>query len=96
MNLAAGANHSLAVSASGELYSWGAGDQGCLGHGPPVKGRSWDEAAPRAVASLSNVGSAAASITHSGVQRVLFLVYAEGVYLAVTIQWRLGICWGSL
>eukprot|EP00884_Botryococcus_braunii_P015207 jgi/Botrbrau1/236/Bobra.0022s0212.1 len=66
VKLAAGANHSLAVSAGGELLSWGAGDQGCLGHGAPVRGHSWDEFAPRALASLSNVGSAAASITHSG------------------------------
>ncbi|EFJ43556.1 hypothetical protein VOLCADRAFT_119094 [Volvox carteri f. nagariensis] len=33
VSLAAGDHHSLALTRSGELFSWGRGDQGALGHG---------------------------------------------------------------
>lgn len=33
--IAAGASHSLAVSKNGELFTWGEGDSGRLGHGAP-------------------------------------------------------------
>ncbi len=36
-SLAAGAEHSLAVSEAGELFSWGCGAQGRLGHGVPQR-----------------------------------------------------------
>jgi alpha-tubulin suppressor-like RCC1 family protein len=31
VQIAAGAEHSLAVSAAGELFTWGNGTRGCLG-----------------------------------------------------------------
>lgn len=31
--MAAGSNHSAAVTSSGELYTWGLGEYGRLGHG---------------------------------------------------------------
>ena len=31
VHIAAGAEHSMAVSATGELFSWGNGSRGCLG-----------------------------------------------------------------
>ncbi len=65
--IVAGAEHSLAVTAAGDVFSWGAGANGRLGHGPPVRLASWDEASPRAITSLSGVASVAASMTHSGV-----------------------------
>ena len=35
-DLAAGSNHSAAVTSSGELYTWGLGEYGRLGHGDAV------------------------------------------------------------
>ena len=70
--MSAGAEHSLAVSAGGELFSWGCGGQGRLGHGVP-KGMGWlqqqNEAQPRMVNALEGtpVASAAAGHMHSGV-----------------------------
>lgn len=42
MRIAVGGNHSLALTASGQLYSWGYGEMGQLGHGVER-----DEAMPR-------------------------------------------------
>jgi alpha-tubulin suppressor-like RCC1 family protein len=33
VQVAAGGYHSMALTASGELYAWGTGDRGQLGHG---------------------------------------------------------------
>ena len=71
-SVAAGAEHSLAVSEEGEVFSWGCGGQGRLGHGAS-KGMSWlqqqSEAQPRVVNSLEGtpIASAAAGHMHSGV-----------------------------
>ena len=70
--MAAGAEHSLAVSEEGELFSWGCGGQGRLGHGA-AKGMGWlqqqNEAQPRMINSLEGtpIASAAAGHMHSGV-----------------------------
>ncbi|GIL87512.1 hypothetical protein Vretimale_1578 [Volvox reticuliferus] len=50
--LAAGDHHSMALTARGELFTWGRGDQGALGHGT-VHGYAGVELAPRQVRSLS-------------------------------------------
>ena len=31
-----GSGHTLALSSNGEVYSWGFGDNGCLGLGPNI------------------------------------------------------------
>ena len=55
MSIAAGAEHSLAVSASGQLFSWGCGSNGRLGHAQSSN-RLWfwnrDESTPRLVQSM--------------------------------------------
>ena len=58
--IAAGEAHSVAVSRTGLLYTWGAGSYGRLGHGV-----SQDFAAPHAVATLTNVRSAACGVFHT-------------------------------
>ena len=37
VSVSAGATHSLALTAQGEVYSWGHSDVGALGHGPGVR-----------------------------------------------------------
>lgn len=32
-DIACGSNHSAAITSNGELYTWGSGEDGCLGHG---------------------------------------------------------------
>jgi len=52
VSVATGGNHCLALSAEGEVYSWGDGAAGALGHA------DWDaEAGPRKIATLSRVES---------------------------------------
>lgn len=52
--LAAGDQHSLALTSQGEVYSWGRGDQGALGHGT-VHGYAPTELRPRLLRPLSGV-----------------------------------------
>lgn len=56
IGIAAGAQHSIAVSKSGEVYTWGDGGGGKLGHGSPpalsLWGRYRSEAKPRLVRAL--------------------------------------------
>ena len=70
-SVAAGAEHALAVSAGGELFTWGHGANGRLGHAQG-SGRPWfwnkDEALPRRVNHLAGetIRSVAAGHMHSG------------------------------
>ncbi|KAK9791863.1 hypothetical protein WJX73_008713 [Symbiochloris irregularis] len=69
--VAAGSNHSLAVSESGEVFTWGQGSEGQLGHGQAAFPRNRDEFLPRSVASISGnralkVSSVCAGHSHSG------------------------------
>jgi len=70
-SLAAGAEHSLAVSSNGELYSFGYGNSGRLGHGTPPALKLWgntrDEYKPRLIRALEthNVQQVAAGHMHS-------------------------------
>ena len=61
-SVAAGRNHSLALSWTGEVYSWGCGLQGVLGHGDQVQ-----QVCPRQISALkgSRVQSIAAGRLHS-------------------------------
>lgn len=69
--VAAGAQHSLAVTSTGEVYSWGCGDSGRLGHGTPkalsLWGRSRNEIKPRLIRALEtqSVERVAAGFMHS-------------------------------
>lgn len=71
-NIAAGAEHSLAVTTTGEVYSWGCGESGRLGHGTPSAlqfwGRSKNELKPRLVRALETqkVSQISAGHMHSG------------------------------
>ena len=70
-SVAAGAEHALAVSMGGELFTWGHGANGRLGHAE-AGGRLWfwnrDEALPRRVNHLAgeSIRSVAAGHMHSG------------------------------
>ena len=46
-SVAAGCAHSMACTAAGEVYSWGSGQHGQLGHGGPL-----DERIPRVIQAL--------------------------------------------
>lgn len=70
MCLAAGAEHSLAVSASGQIFSWGCGSNGRLGHAQSSN-RLWfwnrNEATPRLVQSFTEKAvSVSCGHMHSG------------------------------
>ena len=70
-SVATGAEHALAVSMAGELFTWGHGANGRLGHAE-AGGRLWfwnrDEALPRRVNHLAgeSIRSVAAGHMHSG------------------------------
>ena len=68
VHIAAGAEHSLAVTDSGELLTWGAGAHGQLGHGRAAIPLDRDEPTPRAVLSVTGeaITHAAAGMLHSG------------------------------
>lgn len=68
VGLAAGAAHSLAVTASGEVYSWGSGDAGRLGHGGAavLKGLAMrSESKPRLIRALETQRIAAVTAGHA-------------------------------
>ena len=92
VQVAAGVNHSMARTASGELYAWGQGFRGQLGHG----GKE-DVAVPRVVDGIEGVVTGMAcggnnSLVTTAEGRVLvfgFGMYGQlglgaGVYLALT------------
>jgi alpha-tubulin suppressor-like RCC1 family protein len=60
VEVAAGVAHSIARTATGELFSWGSGEHGRLGHGT-----SDDESTPTHLICLRNVTSIAAGGRHS-------------------------------
>jgi alpha-tubulin suppressor-like RCC1 family protein len=66
--VAAGAEHSLAVTASGEVLSWGAGARFQLGHGVAARALRFlaarDEAVPRLVRALETVRVASVAAGH--------------------------------
>ncbi|KAK9811244.1 hypothetical protein WJX72_000524 [[Myrmecia] bisecta] len=70
VSIAAGAEHSLAVTRGGEVYSWGCGGHGRLGHGKASIRRllNRDEKLPRLVKALAplRVERLAAGHMHSG------------------------------
>lgn len=70
MSLAAGAEHSLAVSAFGQVFSWGCGSNGRLGHAQSSN-KLWfwnrDETTPRLVQSFTEKAvSVSCGHMHSG------------------------------
>ena len=58
--VAAGNVHSMALTTTGELYAWGVGDSGRLGHGGGE-----DLAVPRVVEGIGAVTGMAGGDTHS-------------------------------
>ena len=68
VHIAAGTEHSLAVTDSGELLTWGAGSHGQLGHGRGAVPLDRDEPTPRTVMSVAGeaIMHAAAGMLHSG------------------------------
>jgi alpha-tubulin suppressor-like RCC1 family protein len=60
VQVAAGNNHSMALTATGELYSWGKGSSGQLGHG----GKE-DLAVPRVVDGIEGVVGMSGGMWHS-------------------------------
>ena len=71
--VACGAEHSLALSSSGQVYSWGSSVDGVLGHGSETWNKSWfyrtakTEMTPRLIRSLREkiVSTVAAGHVHS-------------------------------
>lgn len=82
--IAAGAEHSLALTAGGEVYSWGCATDGRLGHGKPASMRLWGarhEPRPRLVRALEG-------------QRVVAVAAGQMHSAALTSDGRL-LVWGS-
>ena len=72
--MTAGGNHSLAVTESGALYSWGRGGQGQLGHGDEQH-----QHLPKRVEALQErVCSVAAGDTHSLAVTASGVIYSWG------------------
>ena len=72
IGIAAGAEHSMAVSADGQLFSWGSGSNGRLGHAQRSS-RLWywnrDETTPRLVHTMTEKAvSVSCGHMHSGEQ----------------------------
>ncbi|KAK9908562.1 hypothetical protein WJX75_009704 [Coccomyxa subellipsoidea] len=88
VSIAAGALHSLAISAEGELFTWGSGMRGCLGHGNSVFGGTQDESAPRLVRKLNGVKvqSAAGGLMNSGCVDANGAAYVWGPYLRQSLR----------
>ena len=101
VQVAAGDNHSMALTATGELYSWGVGNKGQLGHGDKE-----DLAVPRVVDGIGMVvgmsGGGVHSLVTTAEGRVLVFGYGEygrlglgGVYEALTPTAIYGITMGE-
>ncbi|RLN54896.1 hypothetical protein BBJ29_007719 [Phytophthora kernoviae] len=73
--VACGAQHSLAITDAGELYTWGSGEDGRLGHGDMR-----DRAVPRKVMSLlrENVVNASCGGAHTAVLTAKSTVFTFG------------------
>jgi alpha-tubulin suppressor-like RCC1 family protein len=71
VQVAAGNNHSMALTATGEFYSWGKGSEGQLGHGDKE-----NLAVPRVVGGIGGAVSMAGGVRHS------LVTTAEGRVLA--------------
>ena len=89
--IAAGEKHSLAVTASGELLSWGCGSRGQLGHGATAIPANRDEFQPRLISSLKGtaVQTAAAGVSRSGLQQRSCRALRKSSHHAVTIKYIL-------
>ena len=72
--VAAGEDYSLALSVSGEVYSFGMGGDGRLGHGDEE-----DQLLPKRVEELAEVRAVAAGDAHSMVLTEAGVVYSFGV-----------------
>ncbi|GAX82152.1 hypothetical protein CEUSTIGMA_g9580.t1 [Chlamydomonas eustigma] len=80
----AGVSHSLALSAQGDVFSWGQSDCGALGHGPEtVRKIEW---MPRVIRTLSNIRSITSGYFSSGCidQHGRAFTWGHGLY------WQLG------
>eukprot|EP00899_Mesostigma_viride_P020080 jgi/Mesvir1/28073/Mv04666-RA.1 len=96
--VACGGEHALAVSPSGELFSWGLGTTGRLGHGrlPLFTLGAYRECAPRRVRSLEGVrvkaiaGGHAHSVAVDALGRVY--TFGEGHYLQLGTGGQMGEC----
>uniref|UniRef100_A0A7S2SHN0 FYVE-type domain-containing protein n=1 Tax=Mucochytrium quahogii TaxID=96639 RepID=A0A7S2SHN0_9STRA len=69
----AGHSYSVALDLSGQLYTWGAGDSGCLGHGSME-----DVDSPRRIKDLTSVSAIDCGEFHMGVIRESHDVYTWG------------------
>jgi alpha-tubulin suppressor-like RCC1 family protein len=78
VKISAGANHVLAVSKDGQLFSWGKGKSGRLGHG-----NNHDQAYPKVVQYLLlyQVNTCAAGDAHSAVLITRRKANSKGVYM---------------
>ncbi|CAN0449767.1 unnamed protein product, partial [Phaeothamnion confervicola] len=54
--VAAGGSHSMALTAAGELYTWGFGELGALGHGVPSSRRVPEDASVPTRVDLGKAG----------------------------------------
>ena len=77
VQVAAGRNHAMALTTSGELYAWGKGDRGQLGHG----GKE-DLAVPRVVGDIGGAvvgmsGGTSHSLVTTAEGRVLVFGYGR-------------------
>jgi alpha-tubulin suppressor-like RCC1 family protein len=84
VQVAAGYDHSMALMASGELYAWGEGENGQLGHGGKEK-----LAVPRVVEGLGG-----AVVCMSGGEKYSLVTTAEGRVLAFGGKARFVVCGG--
>ena len=84
VQVAAGFHHSMARTASGELYAWGKGDRGQLGHGGKEH-----LTAPRVVEEIGEVTGM------SGGRNTSLVTTAEGRVLAFGYGWSGGLGLGA-
>ena len=75
VHIACGWDHSLAVTDHGQLYAWGAGTNGKLGHGDEN-----DRSIPTLVTSMSNVYVVQAEAGELKFS-VLFFFFFENIFL---------------
>ena len=76
VHIACGWDHSLAVTDHGQLYAWGAGTNGKLGHGDEN-----DRSIPTLVTSMSNVYVVQAEAGEFLKEKNFVLFFFENIFL---------------